>query len=153
MQNGERNESMSSNQESDFTAKHKAGDRPDEKIAEAIKKRSKDNELPCAVAFAIAKEIGAAGEDVGKTVDLLNFRLVKCQLGLFGYTPEKKIVQPASSPDPALTAAIREAIIDDKLPCALAWDIAERLDVRKMTVSSACEALGIKIKPCQLGAF
>lgn len=144
---------MSSSQKSDFTAKHTAGDRPDKKIAEAIKKRSKDNELPCAVAFAIAKEIGVSAEDVGKTVDLLNFRLVKCQLGLFGYTPEKKIVEPTASPDPALTAAIREAIKEDVLPCALAWDIADRLGVRKLTVSNACEALGIKIKPCQLGAF
>lgn len=144
---------MSSSQESDFTTKHTAGDQPDKKIAEAIKKRSKDNELPCAVAFAIAKEIGVSAEDVGKTTDLLNFRLVKCQLGLFGYTPDKKIVQPTSSPDPALTAAIREAIKEDVLPCALAWDIADRLGVRKLTVSNACEALGIKIKPCQLGAF
>lgn len=144
---------MSSSHESNFTAKHTAGDRPDKDIAEAIKKRSKDGELPCAVAFTIAKDIGASAENIGKTVDLLNLRLVKCQLGLFGYAPEKKIVQPAASPDPALTAAIREAIKENRLPCERAWEIADRFEVRKMAVSSACEALGIKIKPCQLGAF
>ena len=104
---------MSSSQKSDFTAKHTAGDRPDKKIAEAIKKRSKDNELPCAVAFAIAKEIGVSAEDVGKTVDLLNFRLVKCQLGLFGYTPMALFslathFLPALSVEPIFRAETRQ---------------------------------------------
>ncbi len=36
---------------------------------------------------------------------------------------------------------------------ANAWEIARRFDVSKMRVSSVCEQLNIKIKPCQLGAF
>ena len=39
------------------------------------------------------------------------------------------------------------------LTCHQAWSIASRFKVPKMTVSAACEALEIKIKPCQLGAF
>jgi hypothetical protein len=79
--------------------------------------------------------------------------LVKCQLGLFGYTPEKKIVKPKATENPDLASAIRDARVDGKLSCENAWEIARRFDVSKMRVSSVCEQLKIKVKPCQLGAF
>ncbi len=55
--------------------------------------------------------------------------------------------------DSALEGAIRAALQEGRLPCRSAWEIAERLRVPKMDVSSACEALGLKVRPCQLGAF
>jgi len=144
---------MSSDKGANFTEKHAAGEQPDKVIADKIKARAKSGCLPCAVAFDIAKEIGVPANKVGKTLDLLNFRLVKCQLGLFGYEPEKKIVQPAESVAPDLKTAIEEALKNDRLPCTSSWEIAAQFNLRKMAVSDACEALGIKIKPCQLGAF
>jgi hypothetical protein len=54
---------------------------------------------------------------------------------------------------PALAEAIEAALEQGRLPCRAAWALAERFKLRKMAVSGACEALGIKIKPCQLGAF
>jgi len=42
---------------------------------------------------------------------------------------------------------------DEKLSCAAAWEIAGSLNISRTKVASACEAMGIKIKPCQLGAF
>ena len=83
----------------------------------------------------------------------MNYRLVKCQLGLFGYTPEKKIVRAAKTVDADLKEALQESLVNNRLPCESAWDIAERFQLRKMALSSACETLGIKVKPCQLGAF
>jgi hypothetical protein len=74
-------------------------------------------------------------------------------MGLFGYTPEKKVVTPKPPTHPDLEDAVRAALVNDRLPCRAAWEIAARLDVSKMSVSAACEHLGIKIKPCQLGAF
>jgi hypothetical protein len=44
-------------------------------------------------------------------------------------------------------------LVDGRLPCAEAWRIADERNLKKMDVSSAVEALEIKIKPCQLGAF
>jgi hypothetical protein len=90
---------------------------------------------------------------VGKSADLLNLRLNKCQLGLFGYQPNKKIVNPREEADRELKDAISGSLTEGKLTCKAAWDIASRLGVPKMTVSSACEAAGIKIAACQLGAF
>ena len=90
---------------------------------------------------------------VGRAADLLEVRLVKCQLGLFGYGPRKKIIEPAGAVATALRTAILGGLIDDRLPCLTAWEIADRFSIHKMKVSEACEALGIRIKPCQLGAF
>jgi hypothetical protein len=136
-----------------FAQKHGPNAKPDRSIEAEILKRSKNNELPCAVAFKIAEDMEISADLVGITADLIDFRLTKCQLGLFGYQPEKKIVKPKSPVDPKLEPAIQEARVGDKLPCKDAWHIAFRFNIRKMAVSSACEALQVKIKPCQLGAF
>ncbi|MEX1326609.1 MAG: hypothetical protein AB1Z29_07405, partial [Desulfobacterales bacterium] len=89
----------------------------------------------------------------GRGIDLMDIRLVKCRLGLFGYRPEKKAVEPKAPRSRELEEAIRAALIENKLSCHAAWEIAHMFQIPKMDVSAACEALGIKIKPCQLGAF
>jgi hypothetical protein len=90
---------------------------------------------------------------VGKAADLMNFKLIKCQLGLFGYQPQKKIVKPRDSIKEDIKNAVSSALGQGRISCKDAWDIASRLNVSKMTVSSACETMGVKIKNCQLGAF
>lgn len=133
--------------------KNENNNQPDSAITQEIKVRLRKDALACAVAFDIAGKLGCTPGKVGRTADLLHIRLVKCQLGLFGYKPQKKIVDSRMPKEPALGEAIRDGLIDDRLPCKTAWRIAAQFGVPKMTVSSACEALGIKIKPCQLGAF
>jgi hypothetical protein len=136
-----------------FAEKHESNAQLNEEIKDHIIRRAKNNELPCAVAFKIAADLNVSPAEVGKTADLLEMMLVKCQLGLFGYTPEKKIVKPKAAENPDLTSAILDARVDGKLSCENAWEIAHRFDVSKMNVSSVCEQLKIKVKPCQLGAF
>ena len=136
-----------------FAKKHKSNAQLNEEIKDHIIRQSKNNELPCAVAFKIAAELNVSPAEVGKTDDLLEMELVKCQLGLFGYTPDKKIVKPKAAENPDLASAIQDARVDGNLSCENAWEIARRFDVSKMKVSSVCEQLKIKVKPCQLGAF
>ncbi len=136
-----------------FSDKYGPDATPDPEIQDRIAKKTKDDELPCAVAFDIAEELAVPPAEVGKTADLMEYRLVKCQLGLFGYKPEKAIVKPALPENQAIVDAIKDRMVNDRLPCRTAWDIAAEFGVRKMTVSSACEATGVRIKPCQLGAF
>jgi hypothetical protein len=133
--------------------KYENDNQPDPVITQEIQVRLRNDALPCAVAFDIAGKLGCTPAEVGRTADLLHVNLVKCQLGLFGYKPQKKIVDSRMPQEPALGDAIRDGLVDDRLPCQTAWRIATQFGVPKMTVSSACEALGIKIKPCQLGAF
>jgi hypothetical protein len=72
---------------------------------------------------------------------------------LFGYQPKKKIVKPQYIINADVKDAVSAALVQGRLSCQHAWDISSRLHVSKMTVSSACEAMEIKIKDCQLGAF
>jgi hypothetical protein len=122
-------------------------------IRESLERNVKKGELACAVAFRIADELQTSPAAIGEAADLLTIRLVKCQLGLFGYTPAKKIVKAASAVDPGLEEAIRRGLENGRLPCRTAWELARAFSASRMGVSAACEALGIKIKPCQLGAF
>jgi len=136
-----------------YSDKHGDAVQIDEAVAGRVRSRAKNQELPCAVAFDIAADLECEPAKIGQTTDLLNYRLSKCQLGLFGYRPEKKIVKAALPSDPQLEAAIKNQATDGKITCKDAWEMAARFDISKMTVSAGCEALGIKIKPCQLGAF
>jgi hypothetical protein len=120
---------------------------------EKIEKEAPGAKLACAAAFQLAADLRQSPAEIGKAADLLGIRLIKCQLGLFGYTPEKKIVRPAETVERTLEDAIRAALQDGRLPCRLAWELAERFHISKMSVSAACEALSIKVRPCQLGAF
>jgi hypothetical protein len=86
-------------------------------------------------------------------LDLLDLKLIKCQLGLFGYKPHKKKVKARVPENRQMVEAIQNAIVNGQLPCHDVWAIASRYHTPKMVVSGVCESLSIKIKPCQLGAF
>ena len=137
----------------DYSTKHGSGEKPNPELAKVIQEAAEGGQLACARVFKIASTSGVSPSEAGKTLDLLKIKLAKCQLGLFGYTPDKSIVKPAEKVSPELESAIRSRLADERLPCIGAWQIAEELTLTKLDVSCAAEALGIKIKPCQLGAF
>ena len=136
-----------------FADKHGPDTQVNQRIKDHIDRQAKNNELPCAVAFKIADELNVSAAEVGKTADLQEIVLVKCQLGLFGYSPDKKMVKPKAPEDLNLENTILDSRIDGKLSCEKAWEIARSFGVPKMTVSAVCEHHKIKIIPCQLGAF
>ncbi len=114
---------------------------------------AKGGELPCSVAFQIVEEGNLSADEIGMYSDLMKIRLVTCQLGLFGYQPEKKIVKKQDQISESLEKAIHQKSQENRLACADAWQIATDLGVTKLSVSNACETLSIKIHSCQLGAF
>jgi hypothetical protein len=144
---------MTRQQGQKFADKHGSTTQLNERIKDPITRQAKNNELPCALAFKIADDLNVSAAEVGKTADLLEIMLVKCQLGLFGYSPEKKIVKPQTPENQNLESTIRDSLVDGKLSCERAWEISRSFDVPKMTVSAVCEQFEIKIMPCQLGAF
>lgn len=136
-----------------YAAKHSPEAPLDPEIASEIKDRAKEGKISCGSCFRIVENRHVSPSQVGKNVDLLEFRIVQCQLGLFGYYPEKKVVEPAQVVSPELRDAIHDALVDTKIPCAESWRIAKEFGLSKINVSAACEALKIKVSPCQLGAF
>jgi len=144
---------MTHKDKGNYTGKHPQNSKADENLQKEIKEKMRDGKIACADAEKIARKNNIAISLTGMTIDLLNIDINKCQLGLFGYSPEKKIVQPAVAVAERLKNEITKALVNDRLACAAAWEIAARLNIPRLQVASACEALQIKIKPCQLGAF
>ena len=73
-----------------FAEKYGPNAKPDSLIEDKILRCIKNSELACAVAFEIAEELQVSPDAVGMTADLLNVKLVKCKLGLFGHKPQKR---------------------------------------------------------------
>ena len=136
-----------------YSTKHSAGSSPDPAIAAALASEADERRITCVGAFKAAEGLGVAPSEVGRTADLLEYRIVRCQLGLFGYAPDKKVVKPAGEVTGELRDRLDAAVADGVVDCASAFEIAETLGLPKITVSAACESLGIKIVDCQLGAF
>ena len=142
----------------DYGKKHSESTELDKRIAEAINARAEEARLPCTAASHIAEDLGVAMEEVGRAADLLEIKVNKCQLGLFGYgkTKNKKkgrIMEPAETVVPELEEAIRGALKGGSLPCASACEIASKHGISKLAVCAAADALKIMTNCCQLGAF
>jgi hypothetical protein len=122
-------------------------------IQQAITQLAVNKKLGCVAAFEIAAKLSVSPNAIGRSLDQMDYRITHCQLGLFGHSPEKKIVTPDKAVDLRLKTAIEASVEDGRLSCLKAWEIAAKLQVPKIAVSNACEGLGMRIKPCQLGAF
>ena len=136
-----------------YFQKHDQQTKVEDSLKREVLQAAKENNVACVAAEEIAGRKAVALGDVGIALDLLNINIIECQLGLFGYSPQKKIVQPAKEIAFDLKQAINDALSGGRLPCAAVWTIAKKLNLPRMKVSAVCEALKIKIKPCQLGAF
>ncbi|MDA8123983.1 MAG: hypothetical protein M0009_02175 [Deltaproteobacteria bacterium] len=138
-----------------YAAKHRDA-KVDEGLAAAVQAKSVGGKLSCPAAEALAAELAVTMAEIGKTADLLEVRINGCQLGLFGHSPAEKGVKPAEEVSHVFETLIRSRLVGGPagpMPCAAAWEIAKLRKMPRLEVSSACEKLGIKIKPCQLGAF
>ena len=136
-----------------YAAKHPPGTRLDPDMEAALKSKISDGRITCAAAHKIAQELNVSPAQVGQGLDLLEARISRCQLGLYGYSPNKSIVQPAAKVAPELRTAIESALVNRKITCAACWQIADQAGLARLKLAEACETLQIKIFTCQLGAF
>jgi hypothetical protein len=136
-----------------YAAKHPKGAEPDPRIVDVLKTKMKDGGVSCAAAHKTSEQLSVPPTAVGRTMDLLELRIVKCQMGLFGYSPVKKIVEPAEAVTPEIRAAVSAETMNGRLACRTAWDIADRLGITRLALAAACEAMAVKVSPCQIGAF
>jgi hypothetical protein len=134
-------------------AEKRHGAKLNEMIAARIKEKISENAISCAEAHSVAVKLKADPAEVGTAIDLLEVRINKCQLGLFGYGKEKNIPPLSDKISPEIESAIRSSLVDGRLTCFAAWDISKRFNVSKGMVAAACERIKIKISACQLGAF
>lgn len=123
------------------------------RLSEELESRAGASGLACAVAFSVSAEIGVSPKTVGEAMDQLQIPIIKCQLGLFGYAPEKKIIKPADSVTANEEMGVHQALVNGRLPCATCWQLAATFGKTRLEMASICERLAVKISPCQLGAF
>jgi len=134
-------------------AKKHTGRQINETIAEKIRTLANDNCLMCASAHKIGKTLNIAPSEIGVQIDLLEYRIAECQLGLFGYSDGEKKINPDIEIEPALNEQLDRTSKDGRISCLECWTIAKNLKIKRIDVASACEKKNIRIKPCQLGAF
>lgn len=136
-----------------YFKKHPEGTKVSETLKQELRKQAKDNNISCNAAEKISQNKNTPLSEIGVAIDILNINIAQCQLGLFGFDGKQKRVPAAASVAPDLEAAIRESLVNGRLPCLAAWGIADRLKIKRLDVCAGSEKLKIKVKPCQLGAF
>ena len=114
-----------------YAAKHPQGTEVNPDLEKRLREKVSDGKISCAAAHGIAGELGVQPSEVGVAIDLMEARIEKCQLGLFGYQPEKRIVRAAGSPSPEIQSAIRADLVDGRMACVQAWKIAERFGEKR----------------------
>lgn len=129
----------------------------DERLHQAMLEHLEEGKLPCAQAFAIAHSLGVTPLAVGMAANEAGIHISHCQLGLFGYGPKAegkhKIVHPMDQVPERLAARLRAKAKADGIPCAAIWRVADALGYSRLEASSAVEAMGLRVSPCQLGCF
>ncbi len=139
-----------------YSTKHRSGTIINEQVARMVRQKSPGGEIACVTCEKISKELEVEISEVGITVDLLEIKIKRCQLGLFGYGKKPnhgKDIQAADSISDEMKFAIEEAAENGEVTCAALWSISDRLGTKRREVSAACETLKLKIRECQLGTF
>lgn len=127
-------------------------------ILHAIQQKARAGELACADAHEIAAELGVSPLEVARVVNRdTQIRFNRCQLGLFGYGLKAEgkhlIVLPAKNIPNDIRAAIEEQTVNGRIACLSVWEIADRFKYPRLGIANIIEAMGLKVKPCQLGCF
>jgi hypothetical protein len=127
------------------------------KIEEMIRTYPEKDKLPCPVAHFIAASLKTTPEEVGDVATVLKVKLYQCQLGLFGYGRKgasgyKILGRPVEISQEVLDK-IRNASQDGRISCRQLWDIADAAGIFRPEAGNAADSLGLKVTPCQLGAF
>ncbi len=127
-------------------------------LTDRVRAAAQEDQLPCAVAHRLAGEWGVTPAELGAAANAAGVRITRCQMGFFGYAPQKgmpgyRVVRPAGHVPEELAAEVRAALVNGRLPCRTAWELAHRHSLSYRQMGDVVEALGVKVKPCQLGCF
>ena|SRR5271157_4216850 len=126
-------------------------------LQDRVRKAANDNQLSCVLAHNLAGKWGVMPEALGAAAREIGIRIIRCQIGLFGYgpkgTPSYRVVQAADNIPKGLTVEVHAELVDGRLPCRAAWALAQRSGLTYRQMGDVVVALGLKVKPCQLGQF
>ncbi len=112
-----------------------------------------DGQLPCPIAFKIAKEPKVSLQEIGQAANKLEIRIINCQLGCFQV--EKATHQDLNgiAIKKVLVEEIETSLVNGKLPCVVALALARKVKVAPKEVGDTATKQKIKLSGCQLGCF
>jgi hypothetical protein len=122
-------------------------------LAREISASLVEGRLSCPIAFKVAKKLNIAPRAVGDKANELGIRIINCQLGCFGAkkaTHEELVEMQISTP---IAKAIQASLVDGRIPCQAAYEVARKLKVSRRRVGDTATKLEIRISGCQLGCF
>ncbi len=124
-------------------------------MEERLKKASREGKIACANLFEIAAELGETPARIGAVASEIDLRIVHCQLGAFGYDDfgERTLLHALSALPESVSSALTERLVGGRLPCAVAWKIAQQFGLPRFIIGCAAETKELRIGPCQLGCF
>ena len=124
-------------------------------LERSIRESVVEGKLSCVNVFLVAKREGTSPRVVGGKATQLSIKISRCQLGLFSHegASSGRLVRSTEKVSKALERVIRSRLVEGRLPCEAAWEIASQQKLSKLDVANAVETLHIRISACQLGCF
>ena len=122
-------------------------------LEDTVKASLKDGYLPCPVAWKIAKEAHVPKVAIGEITDRLGIRITNCQLGCFKIKKTPYDNSSYSNIDGKICNILKELHETDQLTCAKAFELARQFNLKPMAIANEVNAMGLKIRGCQLGCF
>lgn len=109
--------------------------------------------VTCPTGWKIAEDFGVSRLAVGAMIDRIGVRVTNCQLGCFRV---EKTPYTGSATEP-----LEEEVADrvealhraGELTCPELFSLARDLGVKPLSIATAANARGHKIRQCQLGCF
>jgi len=132
----------------------------DPRIIEAINEGAMEGKFSCFMAEDTVKRLRVTWEQTKDALKLSGLHIYRCQMGLFGYSPESGILVPKSEDklntvngksafgaDPNMTplveAAIRSSLVNGCLSCRAAWTIADKFNLTRRDMALFCVPMKI----------
>jgi len=148
----ERKSAMTHSDKGNYAGRHPNAAEANETAIQAVRNTARDGTISCAAAHTIAHTCAVSPEEAGRAIDAAEVRIAHCQLGIFKHSTDRP-----TAAEPALTPELEEylssLLVNGRLPCKAAWSVADRFNLNRLQIGTACDRLGIKISACQLGTF
>ena len=112
-----------------------------------------DGRLPCLVAFDVAREVKVGRRQVGDTANKLKVKVVDCQLGCFDSKKATHDDLAGKEINTVVIDAVESSLVGGTLPCPVAFQVVETLQVTPREVGDTATKQKTKISNCQLGCF
>ncbi|MFA5317701.1 MAG: hypothetical protein WC369_09820 [Dehalococcoidales bacterium] len=122
-------------------------------LESVVRASLKEGYLSCPTAWGIARKSNVPKTTIGEITDRLGIRITNCQLGCFKIEKTPYDNSSSSNIDGEICNVLKELHETGQLTCAKVFELARQFNLKPMVIADAVNAMGLKIRGCQLGCF